>query len=527
MKQNLTTSDIYDVNKKTGGLILGKNRLDDYAIKYLTQHCKEALETPMPIPVEKILADSKLEIKEITLSKNLDIFGCCLLLDGEVDVVDCETGDIKPEFFKAGTVLIDPAYAERYGDGAKRNTLIHEALHWEKDKTYFEILRLKNRDASEKLSPIMCRQSEVFYEPPEGKKTKANEVRWLEWQAHRLAPRILMPRDMFKKKALELISAGTSDLQSQYGCDLLIEELSEFFKVSRSSAKYRLLEVGLDEKLKEFADYEAIYAENIDYQTLTVQEAFRLLNADNELREWITGGHFIYADGYFVLANPKYVMLEDGIPHITASGKKNLKRCVINIRSHKFTDYKYIQKDLRHLAYLCKTTEVDVDKRIYFFDPKFQGNFESLDPSESYAAVCENLQGYDIEEEKELIKLLSNPDTTLCDCLTFLFNRRKWSYSSTFAEATELHVNYFGDIKNNKRNNMGTDMLMAICVGLKLSLRITEKVFEKSDNKLNYYQDPDKTYIHILERFPGLPIADFNSILLAAGLNELGTQSKK
>ena len=31
MRSNLTTSDIFDVNKKTGGLILGKNRLDDYA----------------------------------------------------------------------------------------------------------------------------------------------------------------------------------------------------------------------------------------------------------------------------------------------------------------------------------------------------------------------------------------------------------------------------------------------------------------------------------------------------------------
>ena len=31
MRSNLTTSDIFDVNKRTGGLILGKNRLDDYA----------------------------------------------------------------------------------------------------------------------------------------------------------------------------------------------------------------------------------------------------------------------------------------------------------------------------------------------------------------------------------------------------------------------------------------------------------------------------------------------------------------
>jgi hypothetical protein len=51
----------------------------------------------------------------------------------------------------------------------KRNTLIHEAIHWEKDKRYFEILEIKNKSASEKLYPILCRQSETFYTPPEGK----------------------------------------------------------------------------------------------------------------------------------------------------------------------------------------------------------------------------------------------------------------------------------------------------------------------------------------------------------------------
>ena len=83
MAKKLTSSDIYDINRKTGALILGKNRLDDYATKYLTKHCKEALLTPMPLPVEKILEDAKLTVKEVSLSRNLDIFGCCLLLDGD------------------------------------------------------------------------------------------------------------------------------------------------------------------------------------------------------------------------------------------------------------------------------------------------------------------------------------------------------------------------------------------------------------------------------------------------------------
>ena len=74
--------------------------------------------------------------------------------------------------------------------------------------------------------------------------------------------------------------------------------------------------------------------------------------------------------------------------------------------------------------------------------------------------------------------------------------------------------------------NMGTEVLMTICVALRLKLRIVEQIFAKSNNKLNYYQDPDKTYIRILENMPGLSLQDFNSVLVQAGIKELGSTLK-
>ncbi len=50
MMNRPTFSDVYDINPKTGALILGKNRLDDYATKFLNKYCKKALDTPMPLP---------------------------------------------------------------------------------------------------------------------------------------------------------------------------------------------------------------------------------------------------------------------------------------------------------------------------------------------------------------------------------------------------------------------------------------------------------------------------------------------
>ncbi len=349
MMNRPTFSDVYDINPKTGALILGKNRLDDYATKFLNKYCKKALDTPMPLPVDEILKTMKLTVMEASLSRNMDIFGCCLLLDSEVKVFDREEGTSSFVFYPAGTVLLDPASEEMYGEGAKRNTLIHEALHWEKDKTYFEILKVKNALAAEKLYPIMCRQSETFYEPPEGKKTKENEVKWLEWQAHRLAPRVLMPFEMFKKKALELIDNYQNPQNDIIpSCDTLIEDLSTFFIVSRVSVKYRLIEVGLLGRISGFEDFDSVFAEinnSKEFVALTPVEAYQLLSLDSSLREWVSGSQFVFADGYFVLADKKYITAkEDGL-HLTAKAKKNLAQCVINIREQKYTTYRNIQKD--------------------------------------------------------------------------------------------------------------------------------------------------------------------------------------
>ena len=66
---------------------------------------------------------------------------------------------------------------------------------------------------------------------------------------------------------------------------------------------------------------------------------------------------------------------------------------------------------------------------------------------------------------------------------------------------------------------MESDTLMAICVGLGLRLRLTEKLFDKAERcKLHYYEEPDKTRIQIMETYPGISIYDFNRLLEVSGM---------
>jgi len=522
MKNQITSSDIFDINKKSGALILGKNRLDDYATKFLSKYCKEALITPMPLPVEQILLDMGLAVQEVSLSSNSDVFGCCLLLDCSINVYNRETNQYTATDFKAGTILIDPLSVAAYGEGSKRNTLIHEALHWEKDKRYFEILEIKNKNAAEKLYPIMCRQTETFFEPSQGKKTKENEVRWLEWQAHRLAPRVLMPSEGFRRKAEEILKSSPDIF-----CSGLVKQLSDFFNVSLESVKYRIDEVGLRDAVSKLADYEDVYA-NIhyaaEYVKLTPAQAYKYLLADENLRFWVDKGNYVFIDGYFVLDDVRYVAKSSKGFQLTQNAKKNLAQCVVNIREHRKSSLYHSSEGAIVNFLLFKTGSVD--DRVLTFHPSYQTP-QVRDPEVAYKAFSDSISSYNEQEEITLMQMLGDPTKTLCDCLWFLMDNRKWNYPEKFNEETRLHKNYHGRIKNNDHNNMTTNVLMSICVGMKLNLRLTEKLFSKSNNKLNYYGDPDKTYIRIMEKMPGLSVEEFNLVLAETGVQELGSAIKE
>lgn len=527
MNKRLTPSDVFDTNPKTGALILGSNRLDDYASKFLAKYCKAALITPMPLPVEDILKAAKLTVETAALSKDLDVFGCCLLLDSYVEVYDAAKDEYAPRFYKAGTLLFDPESEWAYGEGCKRNTLIHEMLHWEKDLTYFKILDLKNKKAKERLYPIMCRQSRTNYMPPNGKNTKQNEVQWLEWQAHKLAPRILMPKDPFKKKALEILN---SEIQS---CDELVNQLSEFFITSRTSVKIRILEVGMTDAVANMSDYSDVFADinrTEDHVPISMEDAFQLLNNNAVFEEWIESRGFVYVDGYFVLPDKKYISFKNGQIHLTKFAKNNLPQCTINIQEQRFLTYKYQKEDFCNFAILYKTGPTEIDQRILAFNPRMQFQIQSgIDDKEvaaTYKTAKDKLIPYDEETEKELFRMIADENKTLCDCLWFLIQKKGWKYPLDFSEYTKIHENYFARIRDNRANNMQSDTIMAICVGLGLRLRLTEKIYSKSEHKLHYYEEPDKTRIRIMETYPCINIKDYNRLLIESHLDPLGTKER-
>lgn len=517
-------SDVYDVNLKTGALILGKNRLDNYAEKYLSQHYPQALLQPMALPVEEILERSGLRVERASLSANADVFGCCVLVDGEVQIYDKETGQYHPSHFKAGTILIDPDSQAALSEGSRRNALMHEILHWEKDRTYFQISQARLARNGQALELIKSRSSSTFFTPSEKSRKRETEIQWLEWQAHRLAPRVLMPKSTFRTKAIELL-----DNAETTSCDELIEQLSKFFLVSRSAVKYRLLEVGLKDRISSFDDFPVICSftrtSEENFVAVTLGDAFLLLSTNPCLQRWVESGDFIYVDGYFVRNSTRFIRVDkDGNYKLKAAAKKDLAKCALLIQELVTKDYVGLDKDLSTLSYL--EHKLGLDKRVLYFDPSQQVTpYDGNDRQRAWASVARKMDSAS-EEELQIEEIIGSVRLYLCEMLVKLLKLKGINDPQTFNEKTGLYDALYNKIANSKQRTMKRDTLMSIAVGLGLTSHATQELMKKAGIFLDPFRDPDRTYLMLLERFPGTDLYNANSILEARGLPPLGSKQR-
>mgnify|MGYP006879989559 CR=1 FL=1 len=165
-----------------------KSEFDDRAADFFSHYCKEALEKPMPVPIEDIAREQlHLTILEIHLSEDLSILGQTCFTDVLAEIYDLENDEYREIPVKARTVLIDPDTFLKRNFGTKRNTIAHECVHWVYHRKYYV--------AANRLS----NQQTVAYREPAGIgddtfSKKLIDEGWMEWQANNINPRILMPK---------------------------------------------------------------------------------------------------------------------------------------------------------------------------------------------------------------------------------------------------------------------------------------------------------------------------------------------
>ena len=463
--------------------------LDKEAEKFLQRNYPEALEKPMPIDMDELLDNMCLTMYYAPLPSN--IFGMSVFNEIEIEVFEENMIDTRIEAVDIGTILVNPDVYFMRNIGSINNTIVHECIHHELHSNFFELQKLLNSD----LSAISCEAVEVYGNDTDG---IDKALQWMEWQANVLAPRIMMPLNTTTQKLNEILDCLRNQnplLRNGEIMQLAIEELANFFNVSKLAAKLRAIDIGFQQAAGTFVyvggKYYPPYSFNdgtLDKnQTFVIDEMNALYEASmsEELSEMVYSGKVVYVNSMFCINDPKYVIRhDDTLLELTEYALEHVDECCLVFdRANRIS--KLYDDSFYRRCFLCR----DVDAAP-FIEAKYNPKYKDQQDEKSRLMETERIS----EFSKVLSEELMNMPGSFSKTLEYHIKRRKLT-NEILAERSGLSARIISDYRNNESLIKELPTVMALCIGLNLHHFYAEDLIEKAGHQWK------KTPEHMLYRW--------------------------
>lgn len=367
--------------------------VDKHAEDFLKRHCPKALLQPMAIPVEEVVQKLGMQLYYAPLDDS--VFGKTYFGKEKVVVYDNLVKKSEIEIItEPGTMLINPNVYFMYNIGTANNTIIHECVHWDRHRRPFELQKLLTGDSNH----ISCEIIEVYDGIPED----APALKWMEWQANQLAPRILLPAEMFKKVYNNALRDFHTKNPRKRFAEVMEEAIgytSNYFQVSLVATKLRLIELGYDVAHGAFVYCDGRYLPPFSFtkgsleknQTFIIDEknAMFVLFMDPTLREMYCDGQIVYANNMVCLNTPKYIELnENDMPILTEYALEHVNECCFVFDMQMSASQKYSDTFYRR-CFLCRdvVSETFVEAT---YNPEHKENQGKLTRGEELSEVVKS-----------------------------------------------------------------------------------------------------------------------------------------
>lgn len=485
--------------------IIRKDDLDDEATSFLERYYPEAISNAIPVPIHEIIKDNMglNVIHGHKLSDDFSIFGQICLSKNNLTLYNIFENEERQLEVERGTILIDPYTYINRNFGCVNNTLAHEAFHWHRHRLYAAIKTMVRKEN------IIAHRCPAHIKYVKGKPWTDEER--MEWQANKIAPRILMPLDNFTRKVKQLYQEygyTQSDQQDQV-LECIIDELANFYKVSKQSAKIRLIDIGHTEaaNVYNYEDHNEPTTENISYR-----EAFYEYSDNEEFRKIVDSGSFRYVDGHYVIADPKYVTVNsDGTVVLSQYALDNIDECTLKFTYHQVN----IEKHGEYHQDIFHRTNINTYAQL----PQYDSNQNT-----------EVIQrAHDLQQKREqfdsqyAIHELSYK--SFWEKVHEILVLKKWN-AVIFADKTLLHEINFSHAVNNHSSLPSIRTVIAICAGLDLDINMTNELLHLAGHALNGSRE-HQALSFAITAFGGQPIEARNEFLIDQGFDPLGSKQRK
>ena len=486
--------------------VIRKDELDDVASAFLSKYCPEALAVPVPVPIARI-AEEDLHLTLIhgkCITQDFSVFGEICFSGGMVDVYDMDRKNFETVEVRRGTIIIDAYTFWERNIGCVNNTIAHEVFHWYAHRLYAAIKKLLRKEPV-----IACRcPSEIVY-PGDGE-LWTDEQR-MEWQANKIAPRILMPCETFQMKVEELYRkyGYRENAENTEILECVIDELALFYQVSKQSAKIRMIDTG-------YAEAATVYNYNQEavpcFSAISAYEAFYEYSDNAAFRDIIDSGWFIYADGYFVINDPQYIQqFQNGRITLTDYAWHHLSECTLQF------SYRKVNLGL-HGEY-----HQDVFHRksgnSYYKLPTFEP-----DRNISVVKHAEELRQKKAEFEAQYADHAAVTET-FWQAAYSIMQKKKWN-TSIFCEKTGLNEMTYSRAKNNADSLPDFMTVISICAGLDLDIGVTSNLLGLAGHTFSSSRD-HQAYSFVINNYRGRSLADKNEFLDSINVTRLGSKQRK
>lgn len=302
---------------------------EDYAVfgrRMLELYYPEALEKPMAVDGDELAKRMNLKVRRVHFEKGSDIQGRIYFDKTEVTVRD-DTGVAIKEVIPAMTILINVDLCPT--KEVENSTIVHECCHVYLDLLFFKLQMLSGKPYTS-------------YTSRKKKKKRFSQnngpIDWMELQAEKLPAYILMEENN-TRALIERLIAERGGVRSPETMLWIMGQLAVTFKVSRSMAKYRMIELGYPEAEGIFAyienrripDYgcNGTWKRGVTY-AIALSEAGALARTQKEFAQALYSGCYTYVEGHFCLDVESYVE-RDAWMHkrLTAYARHHIDECCI------------------------------------------------------------------------------------------------------------------------------------------------------------------------------------------------------
>lgn len=342
---------------------LYEDSVEKSAENFLKKYYPKALLQPMAIPVCEVAERMGMSVYYAPLCDS--VFGKTYFGIEKVtvftDLTFKKTAEIMTE---PGTMLINPNVYFMRNVGTANNTIIHECVHWDRHRKAFELQKILSGGCNH----ISCEIVDTY----EGIPDDASSIKWMEWQANQLAPRILMPAKMVERVFDDTLQGYyTTNPEKRYA-ELLqqaVEYVAEYFQVSIFAAKLRLIELGYDRVQGTFVYSENRYLPPFSFkkgsigknQTYIVDEknAIYVMFVDPTLRQLYIENKIVYANSMICINSPRYIENNDNdFPVLTEYALEHVDECCF-IFDRKISASQSYKDTFYRRCFLCRNVVSD------------------------------------------------------------------------------------------------------------------------------------------------------------------------